>query len=224
MTITGPNRVLKDQVIHPLFKVRGVPGTHDVELGKKILTSLTQGAEELPIKLPVFDKARDDLLPDSEWLLVDEPVDVILFEGWCVGSRAQADEDLNNSVNDLEQSEDEHAVWRKYVNAQLEGPYQALFGFIDCLVMMKVPDMDSVFEWRNLQERKLRQRCQDAGKPHSKVTTKKSKKVMSEAEVVRFIQHFERITRENLREMPGRSDILLELNKQHQVSGVRVTS
>ena len=204
------------QSIHPLFKTRGVPGTHDVELGKTILSALTRGDSALPIKIPVFDKAQDDLLPESEWLLVDEPVDIVLFEGWCVGSRAQNQQALNHSVNDLEQNEDEHAVWRKYVNAQLEGPYQELFGLIDCLVMLKVPDMESVFEWRNLQEEKLQAHCEKERASTSKL--------MSEAEVKRFIMHFERITRESLKEMPDRADVLLALNKHHQVNAVRVAS
>lgn len=204
------------QTVHPLFKTRGVPGTHDVELGKTILSALMRGDSALPIKIPVFDKAQDDLLPESEWLTVDEPVDIILFEGWCVGARAPNQQALNHSVNDLEQSEDEHAVWRKYVNAQLEGPYQELFGLIDCLVMLKVPDMESVFEWRNLQEEKLRADCKNENASTSKL--------MSEAEVKRFIMHFERITRESLKEMPDRADVLLTLNKHHQINAVRVAS
>lgn len=202
------------QSIHPLFKTRGVPGTHDVELGKTILSALVRGDSALPKNIPVFDKAQDDLLPESEWLTVDEPADIILFEGWCVGSRAQANEELSDSVNDLEQSEDKHAVWRNYVNAQLEGPYQELFGLIDCLVMLKVPDMESVFEWRNLQEEKLQADC--------KKENASTSKLMSEAEVKRFIMHFERITRESLKEMPDRADVLLELDAHHQVCNVKL--
>ena len=204
------------QTVHPLFKTRGVPGTHDVELGKSILSALRRGDSTLPIKSPLFDKAQDDLLPESDWLTVDEPADIILFEGWCVGSRAQNQQALNHSVNDLEQREDAHKVWRKYVNAQLEGPYQELFGLIDCLVMLKVPDMESVFEWRNLQEEKLQAHC--------KKENASTSKLMSEADVKRFIMHFERITRENLREMPDRADVLLELNTHHQVCKVRLGS
>lgn len=202
------------QSIHPLLKVRGVPGTHDVELGKTILSALSRGDYELPIKIPVFDKAQDDLLPETEWLTVGQPVDIILFEGWCVGSRAQNQETLNNSINELERNEDQHAVWRRYVNEQLAGPYSVLFDFIDCHVMLKIPDMASVFEWRNLQEIRLKERCEQENIP--------APELMSEAEVKRFIMHFERITQENLREMPDRSEVLLELDKHHQVANVRV--
>ena len=47
------------QSIHPLFKTRGVPGTHDVELGKTILSALTHGDSVLPLQIPAFDNARD---------------------------------------------------------------------------------------------------------------------------------------------------------------------
>ena len=214
--LSRPRREALAQSVHSLFKTRGVPGTHDVALGKTILSALTRGDSGLPIKIPVFDKAQDDLLPESEWLTVDEPIDIILFEGWCMGSRAQTEEALNDSINDLEQREDEHVVWRKYVNAQLEGPYQELFGLIDFLVMLKVPDMESVFKWRNFQEEKLQADCK---KENASIS-----QVMSESEVKRFIMHFERITRESLKEMPDRADVLLELNTHHQVCNVRLGS
>jgi len=200
--------------IHPLFRVRGVPGTHDVDLGKKLLSSLTHGGSELPVDMPVFDKSQDDLLPKSEWVIVNKSADIILFEGWCVGSIAQAPDQLREAVNDLEQYEDEHAIWRNYVNEQLAGPYLSLFGFIDYLVMLKVPDIESVFEWRSLQEKKLGDSCNKNNAPTSNV--------MSDDEVARFIMHYERITLSNLAELPDRADILLELNKQHQVCGISV--
>jgi D-glycerate 3-kinase len=131
--------------IHPLLEVRGVPGTHDVELGKKILSALVNTKSKFPVVIPVFDKAQDDLLPESEWLSVDASPDIVLFEGWCVGSRAQKLSDLETSINELEQLEDTQGIWRNYVNEQLAGRYQGLFNLIDYQMMLKVPDMESVF-------------------------------------------------------------------------------
>lgn len=199
---------------HPLFRVRGVPGTHDVRLGKKLLSSLIQEKPELPIILPVFDKSQDDLLPESDWITINKPVDIVLFEGWCVGSIAQDPDQLSEALNTLELYDDEQGIWRNYVNEQLAGHYQSLFSFIDYLVMLKVPDIESVFEWRRLQEKKLEASCKKNGVSTSKV--------MSDDEVARFIMHYERITLSNLAEMPGRADILLELDKQHQICEIRV--
>lgn len=206
------------RAVHPLLKVRGVPGTHDVELGGQILQRLVRDHSELlvkiPVKIPVFDKAQDDLLPQSEWIAIDRPADIILFEGWCVAAQPQSEDALKEAINDLEQSEDEQGEWRNYVNKQLAGTYQTLFGFIDYLVMLKVPDMESVFEWRSLQEQKLKD-----SRLKNNISTSH---VMSAAEIARFIMHYERITRGCLAEMPDRADILLELNYQHQVCGIRV--
>src|SRR5262249_13188387 len=110
--------------IHPLFATRGVPGTHDVELGIAVVDRLRAGA---PTPLPPSDKATDTSLPPSAWPASAAKVDVVLFEGWCVGARPQRDEDLAHPVNRLEAEEDEGAVWRRAVNNALAGPYQALF-------------------------------------------------------------------------------------------------
>lgn len=200
--------------VHPLFITRGVPGTHDVEQGKQILSSLLNFKHGQSIKLPVFDKANDDLLPEQEWNTVDEPVDIILFEGWCVGAKAQAQHQLELAINELEEKEDPEAIWRNYINQQLKNEYQSLFDFIDYQVMLKIPDMESVFEWRSLQEQKLALSCNE----NKKLKTQ----VMSNKELTRFIMHFERLTQSTLEEMPHRADVVLYLNKQHQVSDVEV--
>ena len=202
--------------IHPLFRVRGVPGTHDVERGNQILSRLLKPDPELPLNIPVFDKASDDLLPEKAWRRIEKPVDIILFEGWCVGARAQDPADTGIAINDLERHDDAEGIWRDYVNRQLLAPYQSLFNYMDYLVMLKVPDMESVIEWRCLQEEKLAKHCLEE--------KSSSGCVMSPAEVSRFIMHYERITRANLAEMPARANVLLELNKQHQVDRVSVAS
>lgn len=202
--------------ISELLSVRGVPGTHDVSLGIKIISQMKNGIVGKSLLLPVFDKAQDDLLPESGWLTVKHPADIILFEGWCVGSIPQNKEELNFAINDLERNEDQKGIWRKYVNDQLSGPYRELFSFIDHLIMLQVPDMHSVYEWRKLQEKKLWEQHihSDAAKSH----------IMTEGEVERFIMFYERITRHTLNEMPKRADVLLTLNKQHQVSEIKVVA
>ena len=39
--------------------------------------------------IPRFDKGSDDRKPDADWDEIAGPVDVVLFEGWCVGARSQ---------------------------------------------------------------------------------------------------------------------------------------
>ncbi len=199
--------------IHPLFKTRGVPGTHDVELGISILSKLKQNKQlDESVMMPVFDKAKDDVLDVKSGCKLDANIDIILFEGWCVGAEAQNESSLYPAINELEEIEDPQAIWRKYINQQLLGRYRALFELIDYQIMLKVPDMASVFEWRSLQEKKLALSCNDNS----------SSNIMSEKELRRFIMYFERITRESLGEMPATADIVLELNKEHLVSDVKI--
>ncbi len=197
--------------VHPLLATRGVPGTHDIPLAMQVLGRLKRGGKEA-IDIPVFDKAMDDRATVDRWQNVQGPVDIILFEGWCVGCAAQAERDLEKSVNSLESMEDRNCQWRRYVNRQLAGPYHDLFALIDVLIMLKIPDMKYVYDWRLLQEDKLRQAL--AGRPGA------ATHVMTEKELKRFIMHYERITRFSLKEMPRRADVVLELNAQHQVDGV----
>ena len=199
--------------IHPLLATRGGPGTHDVPLAMQILTQLKQGLAQ-PIDIPVFDKAMDDRAEVSRWQKLQEPVDIILFEGWCVGAIAQQEQELARPVNTLEATEDHNKQWRRFVNYQLAGPYRDLFALIDILLMLKIPDMDNVFEWRLLQENKLKQSLSE--------NPSAAKHVMTEKELKRFIMHYERITRATLKEMPDRADVVLELNRQHQVSRVHM--
>ena len=197
--------------VHPLLATRGVPGTHDVELGIDLLTRLKQG-DISDLSLPVFDKARDDRLPESDWIRVSAKPDIIIFEGWCVGAVAENETGLQQPINELEASEDTDASWRRFVNKQLAGPYQELFNLIDVLLMLKIPGFDKVYEWRGLQEQKLQASLQDS--------QQQTNNTMSEVELKRFIMHYERITRLTLNEMPSRADVVLALNADHRIEQV----
>jgi D-glycerate 3-kinase len=72
--------------VHPLLAMRGPPGTHDPGLG---LTLIGQLGRLGRVALPRFDKASDDRRPRSAWQDVEAPLDVLVFEGWCVGAAPQ---------------------------------------------------------------------------------------------------------------------------------------
>jgi len=193
--------------VHPMLKTRGVPGTHDVDLGLSLLRQLKQGGEYRQLQIPLFDKATDDRKPEHLWQECATGVDIILLEGWCVGSTPQLTEDLLEPVNALEASEDGDRVWRSYVNEALAGPYQELFAMIDVLVLLKAPDFETVYEWREVQEDKLRQNNPVASN------------VMNKTELVRFIQHYERLTRHNLKSLPQLADVVFNFDHNHRISG-----
>jgi D-glycerate 3-kinase len=189
--------------ISPLFATRGVPGTHDAALGERVFTSLKAGQ---PTRLPRFDKANDRPFPESDWPEITAP-DVIIFEGWCVGAHPQADDQLIQPVNELER-EDEGA-WRQAVNAALKGPYANLFGHIDRLILLAAPGFEIIRDWRIEQENTLRTRLKAEGRTGARV--------MSDDEVGRFIQYYERLTRHILQTMPAYADLTLQLDSSRNM-------
>lgn len=197
---------------HPLLRTRGVPGTHDVALGIRTLEALTGQNSRHVVKLPAFDKGSDDILQQSEWRSADAPVDVVLFEGWCVAARPQPNDSLNDPVNALEAEDDPDGIWRRFANENLHGGYRELFGWIDALIMLRIPSFDQVFEWRELQEQKLREDIEDAD------PGKASPGGMNTAEVQRFVMHFERLTRHMLETMPDYANTVIHVDDGHNMA------
>lgn len=191
-------RIELARTIHPLLRTRGVPGTHDVAAGERLLRQLT--AAEGTVLLPRFDKAVDDLRPRSEWTKVATPVDVVLFEGWCVGARPQSDAALETPINTLESDEDPYGRWRRYVNEQLRGDYARLFARLDMLLFLRVPSFSKVLEWRGLQEDR-----QDGP--------------LDDAALRRFVQHFERLSRHMLETVPDYADAVIDIDDDHRMIG-----
>ena len=200
--------------VHPLFITRGPPGTHDVPQGHRVLDVLTGQSPPDDVRMPCFDKAADTLAPRETWPALTGPVDVVLFEGWCVGARPQDEALLAEPINEMERVRDADGVWRRYANHRLGSDYAALFARIDCLLMLKAPDFDAVFEWRALQEKKLGDRLRAQGALTS------GRKLMSEDDLRLFLAHYQRLTEHILKEMPPRADILVTLARDHAVTGL----
>ncbi len=205
------DRMALSRSIHPLLQTRGVPGTHDVALGMKLLDDLSVQEVGKQVLIPSFDKSMDDRRPGKEWKTATTPVDIILFEGWCVAARPEDEAMLDMPVNTLEKNEDSDARWRRYVNQCLQEDYARLFCRLDLLIMLKVPDFGCVYKWRGLQERKLA----------STSMQKKNSRIMDEKSLQRFIMHYERLTRHMLEEMPQRADILLKLDFNHRIESMQ---
>ena len=203
LTLEDRQRLAKD--VHPLLTTRGVPGTHDLPLAFKTMNALMTG--EAGVFLPRFAKSTDDRAPEDVWPITDGPVDVIILEGWCVGSVPEAEAALEEPINELESEEDQAAYWRTYVNDCLQGEYQILYGMLDKLIMLKAPNFECVYNWRLEQEQKLRAKIgHDASG------------IMNEEQIARFIQHYERLTRHNLEVLPDVADQVLLLKPDHSIS------
>lgn len=202
-------RALADN-IHPLFATRGVPGTHDVAMLSLYLEKLRDLKRGEQIALPRFAKASDDRAAASSWPSVSGPVDLVILEGWCVGSVAEDDADLATSANELERDRDPTGRWRGYVNDRLKSDYAELFATIDALVFLQAPGFDAACRWRLEQEQKLAESA-SANMPG----------LMNERELAEFMQFYERITRNNFAVLPGVADVVLELDEDHNCIACR---
>jgi len=201
---TREERLALAKNVHPLLLTRGVPGTHDVGLALATIQALL--SQHFPVKLPRFDKAIDDrVATTNEADTVTQAVDIILFEGWCMGAAAQAETSLGEAVNQLEATEDRDQVWRHYVNQQLADVYPELFDLVDLWVMLKAPSFNCVYQWRLEQENKLRKKS--AHQQH----------IMDEAAVARFIQFYQRVTEHTLKTLPEKVHYLYELDEHRQI-------
>ena len=193
--------------IHPLFKTRGVPGTHDINLIKNFFNFIKKKKFK-KIKLPKFDKSKDNRLNKKHWFNIKKKPEIIILEGWCVGAKPQLNFSIKKPKNNLEKYEDKELIWRKYVNQKLKKEYKKLFMMIDHFIFMKIPSFKMVFKWRLLQEKKLK---------------KKSylhKKIMSYNEVKRFIMFYERITLQMIKDLSKSASIIMLLKNNHQIKKI----
>lgn len=199
--------------IHALFATRGVPGTHDILLANETLDQLLNHDGAQTIYVPRFNKATDDRYSPSQWSPIFAKPDIIILEGWCIGACAQHEQQLLKPVNTLEEHEDETGTWRQYVNQQLATQYQALFNRLDCTIMLKAPSFQCVYDWRLEQEKKLIEKLN--------VSHSQDSRTMNEAQIQRFIQHYQRLTEHLLETLPKSAHYVFELNKQRKIQARR---
>ncbi len=203
-------RLKLSRTVHPLLATRGPPGTHDCEMMASCLQRLGRLGDGESIRLPRFDKARDDRAPATTWPRAEGPLDAVILEGWCLGVPAQENAALATPINDLEARHDGDARWRTHVNNRLRNDYPNVFSQLDRLIFLKAPDMEAVLRWRSKQERKLITR-----------TSARESGIMSEPQLQEFVQHFERLSRVAMAELPAKADVTLMLDSSHQVSESR---
>lgn len=154
-----------------LVQHRGEPGTHDMELGQRVFQDLSEGSETL---IPSYDKSQfngaGDRSPAASWRRVntssDEKVQVVLFEGWCVGFQALTDEQVKDkyqaSVRSHESKEGPVTTLWKHslqdlllVNTRLR-EYEKITSRLDAMVHIDALDTQFVYKWRLQQEAEMR--------------------------------------------------------------------
>ena len=207
---TRKDRRLLSKNKHPLLMTRGVPGTHDIDLMLSFFKKI-KSKNFKSLKVPTFNKAIDDRCPKSLWYKVKSKPDVVILEGWCVGARAQPNSQLKKPINSLEKIYDQGSKWRAHVNNQLKTKYKTLFNQLDELLYLKAKNFNLLREWRLKQERKL----------WIKSTNKKNLKIMSNGDIVDFMQTYQRITQQMFKDALKSSSIIINLNSNHQIEKIK---
>ena len=203
---TKKERIGLSKKIHPMLLVRGVPGTHDINMMLNFFKKV-KSKKFKRLKLPTFNKAVDDRFNKKNWYNLEKKPDVIIFEGWCVGAKSEKNMTLKKTINSMEKTRDQKQIWRKYVNHQLQSKYKNLYSQLNCLIYLKAKNFSLLQRWRLKQERKLR----------AKSKMKLNLKIMSRGEVLNFMQTYQRITQNMFRYMPKYASITFNLNANHQI-------
>lgn len=136
---------------NPYLEHRGYPGTHDVALGTHTLRALKDITAGTSLRVPVYDKSahggRGDRAPESDWRVVDGPLDVIIIEGWMLGFAPVAEAALPDPLMTMP-------------NRALAA-YAAWYGLVDQWIVLRAAEPEYVLEWRVEAEEKMKA----SGKP-----------------------------------------------------------
>jgi len=203
---TRKERLLLSQKIHPSLMIRGVPGTHDINIMLNFFKRV-KSKKFRKLKLPKFNKAIDDRYKKKLWYSISKRPDIIIFEGWCVGARAQKNSTLKKAINSLEKIDDKKLTWRKFVNHQLKSKYKKLYSKLNCLLFLKANNFSLLQQWRLKQEKKL----------WLKNKKSSNNKIMNKKDVIKFMQTYQRVTQNMFKYAPKYASIILNLNSNHQI-------
>ena len=185
--------------MHPLFLIRGVPGTHDLELMNKKIKQIFN--KEFPIYLPIFDKVSDTRKRTYKKVL---KADVIIFEGWCAGAQPVDPNYLQKNFNHLEKHKDKNFIWRNSYNKYLN-EYQKLYSQFNFFIYFQFNQWDHVLNWKYKQELELRDKKKDLG----------LKKYLRE-----FIQYYEKVSKWMHLKVPKYCNILIKLDAHQKIKSI----
>ncbi|KAJ5761083.1 hypothetical protein N7520_008239 [Penicillium odoratum] len=152
-----------------LLQTRGQPGTHDKALSVSFFRSLNSSE----ILLPSFDKrlfnGEGGRVSSQQWERVPAgDIDVVIFEGWCVGFLPLAEDQVRMRWNKAGKSASDSmfptATLKEHVlehllevNENLRQYCELFMGpkHFDYLVHLDTNDLVNVYQWRVQQEHAL---------------------------------------------------------------------
>lgn len=164
-------------------------GTHDMELARRFFGALCAGE---PTRVPQYDKSahggEGDRVPEAEWETVNDVagagqrrVQVVIFEGWCVGFRRLGATAVEERWRQAAAAEEEgqrqrqretgmgtgggrtrttlprHALEHLQLVDERLGAYDgAVTDLLDAFIHVDAEDTAWVYDWRLEQEVRLR--------------------------------------------------------------------
>lgn len=197
--LTRAERRARARRNHPLYRQRGVPGTHDLDRLLNDLDALVSGQRSLT--LPRFDKSLDERMKPGRTLALDAPVERVILEGWCLGVPPESARALEKPVNEREARQDPDGVFRRQVNEWLADYTRRLAPHLATNWYLRPPAWQQVIEWRWAQEQALPLRRRRLGTP---------------AAVADFLALFQRLCEHMQTTCTSWADLVITLDLSHR--------
>lgn len=211
---TYPERLALQQQ-DPRLIWRGPPGTHDIELGIKVLDQLRRQQEKpnlqseiynlKSIAVPRFDKSAWGGAGDRAEPEMVENIDIVLFEGWFVGVHPIDPSAFDNPPPPILTADDR--TFARDVNAKLQD-YLPLWQRLDSLILLLPTDYRLSQQWRRQAEQQM---------------MAKGKSGMSDQTVNLFVEYFWKSIHPELFIQPmARNsnwvDLVVEINRDRSIA------
>lgn len=195
------------QVADPRLIWRGPPGTHDVDLGVRVLDELRQAEPDRMIAIPRFDKSLARGSGDRTEPEFVTNIDIVLFEGWFVGVRPVDPAMFTTAPPPIETEADRS--FARDSNDRLHA-YLPLWERLDRLMVLYPVDYRFSQQWRKQAEQEMKA----VGKPG-----------MSDAEIEAFVEYFWKALHpelfiQPLVTQPDGADLVVEIDQQHAPGAV----
>ena len=190
---------------------RGPPGTHDIELGLRVLKGVKCLDDNAVIEVPRFDKSAwqgegDRTQPEK----IQRPT-IVLFEGWFVGTRPIAPEQFDHAPDPIVTEADR--AFARDMNEQLRA-YLPLWDELDQLMVLYPTNYRMSQQWRRDAEQKMKASGRDG---------------MSDDQIHQFVTYFWRSLHPELFITPllkdaKHVDLVVEIDANHSPCAIYAPS
>ncbi len=186
---------------------RGPPGTHDIQLGIKLLDQFRQTNKNQPILVPRFDKSLHNGAGDRVKFETINKADIVLFEGWFVGVQPVEETRFNYPLPPILTEADQK--FARDMNEKLKD-YLPLWERLDRLIVLYPINYQLSKQWRKEAEHKM---------------IASGKTGMTDTEIEEFVNYFWRSLHPELFitpliQNPKLVDLVIEIKPDHSVSKI----